>query len=48
MAWAGSILGSLLISKTLKKLDNLQLEFEVLNALTAPDKNSRVIVNTKI
>lgn len=34
--------------KTLKKLDNLQLEFEVLNALIAPDKNSRVIVNTKI
>ena len=34
--------------KTLKELDNLQLEFEVLNALITPGKNPRVIVSTKI
>ena len=32
----------------LKELDNLQLEFEVLNALITPGKNPRVIVSTKI
>jgi len=34
--------------KTLKKLDNLQLEFEVLNALITPSKNPKVMVSTKI
>ena len=34
--------------KTLKELDNLQLEFEVLNALITPGKNPLVIVSTKI